>query len=173
MLICQVLVGATFAYATWTKLRSRTAYREFAGSVRAFRLLPRRLENPAAVTFVAAELAAGAAVVVPSTAAVGFSLAAALLALFSGAIVATILRGRRVFCRCFGASEHRAGWPQVIRNALLLAASVTGLIGSLVPRPAPAPAELAVACTAGIAGALLISRFDDIVDLFRSSSTPL
>ena len=53
---------------------------------------------------------------------------AALLAAFSAWMLSVLFRGLQVQCSCFGPSGAAVGWPQLARNALLVAIALTGLL---------------------------------------------
>jgi hypothetical protein len=62
------------------------------------------------------------------------------------------------------------GMRHVVRNCLLGAIPVTGVAADVEP---PAPIDFPVVLLASIAGAVvavLVTRFDDIVDLFRATA---
>jgi hypothetical protein len=63
------------------------------------------------------------------------------------------------------------GMRHVVRNCLLGAIAVIGVAADLEP---PAPVDFPVVLLASIAGAVvavLVTRFDDIVDLFRATAS--
>jgi Methylamine utilisation protein MauE len=164
---CRCLIGLVFAVAAASKLSGRTAFGEFAGSVRAMRLLQRRFVVP-----VAGAIAAGEGVVALAMAlapAAGFALAAALLLLVTGATFVTIRRGARVRCRCFGASASPLSYRHMVRNSLLLAIAAAGLAGAAGGAGPAHPAGALVAAGAGLVGGAILVRFDDIIDLYRAS----
>jgi hypothetical protein len=132
----RLLLVLTFAASAASKVRSRDAFAAFAGSLGALGLLPRAGVLPIAVALVAAEAAAAALLLPEATAVAGLALAAALLAGFSVVILVVTRRGVQAPCRCFGASTRPLGYPHAARNALLAAA------------------------------ALLVVRFDDVLELF-------
>jgi len=88
----------------------------FAASIADYRLVPERLSYPAAVTFVAAEIAIGCTLLLPATGAMPAVAASGLIALYSLAVAANLARGRRqIDCGC-----ARPGAPQPLRGALLV-----------------------------------------------------
>lgn len=97
----------------------------FAAAIAGYRLLPPRLERPAAVGFVTTELALACALLMPGTRPAAALGAAALLALYSLAIGWNLARGRRAIdCGCGGPLGRRAiSEALVVRNGLLMAAA--------------------------------------------------
>lgn len=95
---------------------------------------------------------------------------------FTVAIVVALRRGRRVPCRCFGASAVPVGPGHLARNAVLLAAATAGAVqagavqagaGTVLAGLGPA-GFVAVALAAG-AAAVLLSAIGEIAGLFTSS----
>jgi ABC-type microcin C transport system permease subunit YejB len=159
---CRCAVGLVFLVAVAGKVRGRSTFDAFAGSVRA--LLPMaRYHRQLASAVVAAEAAVPVLLALPTTARAGAAWAAVVLLAFTAAVVAALRRGPGVPCRCFGASTVPLGRRHVVRNALLLAA----VAGAAFPVPtAGHPAGTALALFAGGCAALVITRFDEITDLF-------
>ncbi|WP_086851162.1 MauE/DoxX family redox-associated membrane protein [Amycolatopsis kentuckyensis] len=156
------LIAVVFAASSLSKLRD---FRGFARSVPALVPMPARWVRPVAVAVVAAEL--GSAVLVPVTAVGGFVLATALLLAFTAAIAASLRRGRRAPCRCFGATETPIGPRHLVRNTLLICFAV---LGALAPEHLPSVAGAAVAFAAGVVVAVLVIAMDDIAVVFARSS---
>ncbi|XVQ81944.1 MauE/DoxX family redox-associated membrane protein [Microbispora siamensis] len=161
---CATLIAVVFAASAVSKLRD---FPGFARSLPALAPVGARLVRPLALLVVAAETATPILLAVPGATSYGFALACALLIAFTAAIVAALQRGRQAACRCFGAPSGPVGRRHLVRNGTLLAGA---FLGGLAPQGPPAPAGLAVAATAGVAGAILIISFDDVVDLFARSS---
>jgi hypothetical protein len=170
VLAARALLVAIFVVSLASKVRSRTAYREFAGSVVALGAAPRRWSGPVAQGAVAAEAVTVALLLLPHTTTIGFATAAGLLAAFTVVIILAMRRANRVPCRCFGASSTPVGAPHVVRNLVLLAAAGTGLLapsGQL-----PSPAGIVVAVTAAAVAALFVVRIDDVAALFGPGVEP-
>ena len=165
---CRLLIAVVFAVAAGAKLSSRSGFAEFAASVRDLRLLPRPLATPVAVAVVAAEGAVVAAMAVAPAA--GFVLAAALLTAVTAAAVAAMRHGRRVPCRCFGASGRPLGPRHVARNAVLLAAAAAGFAGlATAGASAVRPAGAVLAALAGLVAGAVVVRLDDVIDLYAQA----
>jgi Methylamine utilisation protein MauE len=95
--------------------RSQSVVREFAS-------VPRALAPFAVLAVAAAELLAGALLLMPAHRAVGGVLAASIWAAYLGLMMRAIAQGRRdVDCGCsFGISHRPLGAFQVARNAVLV-----------------------------------------------------
>ncbi|WP_086821705.1 MauE/DoxX family redox-associated membrane protein [Allokutzneria sp. NRRL B-24872] len=171
---CAVLLSVVFGVSAANKLGG-ARWRAFVASTGLLRLLPPSSRTWAAGAVVVAESAiatalAGAAVLGdPVSGIAGFAGAAALLVVFTAAIVISLRRGDRTPCHCFGASAVQLGWPHVMRNFVLLIVAGAGLTAAA----AGGAAQPAVALVSGVAGGafgLLLVRFDDLVDLFRPAT---
>jgi uncharacterized membrane protein YphA (DoxX/SURF4 family) len=169
VLACRVLLALVLLAAALGKLRSRDALTGFRASVRDLGLLPDGWVRPAASAVIAGELAAPALLAVPATTGAGFAVAAVVLASFTAAVLAAVLRRRRVRCRCFGASGGPLGVPHVVRNAALSAAAAGAGWASLGLGPAGLePAGVVLALGAAAVVGLLVIVFDDLVSLFAA-----
>ncbi|MGW3996868.1 MauE/DoxX family redox-associated membrane protein [Amycolatopsis sp. NPDC004772] len=156
------LIAVVFAASSFSKLRD---FRGFARSVPALVPMPARWVTPVSVAVVGTELASAVLVLVTPIA--GFALATALLLAFTAAIAASLRRGRRAPCRCFGATESPIGPRHLVRNTLLICSAV---LGALAPEHLPSVAGAAVAFAAGVVVAVLVIAMDDIAVLFARSS---
>jgi len=114
---CRCLLAMTLLVAVAGKLRSRHALAGFRYSIEALRLVPRGWSGAIAAAVIAGELAVPALLAVPATVPAGFLGAAALFGAFTVSILATLGRGTRASCRCFGASSRPLGPPHVARGA--------------------------------------------------------
>ncbi|WP_328855647.1 hypothetical protein OHB01_17295 [Microbispora hainanensis] len=173
---CRLLTGIVFLMSAVSKLRGRTAYEEFTAAIRALVPLLRLPARPVAALVVTAEAAVAPLLAWPPTVLAGFCLALGLLVAFTVAIVVALRRGRRVPCRCFGASAVPVGPGHLARNAVLLAAATAGAVqagavqagaGTVLAGLGPA-GFVAVALAAG-AAAVLLSAIGEIAGLFTSS----
>jgi len=170
-----------FTASAASKVRSGAAYRAFADSLRP--LLPVRLMGPAAAAVTAAEtvivlgltwsLVAVTAGWAGARAGAGLVLVLAgllMTALTSGVVLA-VARRTQVRCACFGVAERPLGPRHIVRNSILLAGSLAALLslafGQAQP---PSVGGAAVAVAAGLVGALVLIRLDDLIDLFQPIS---
>ena len=165
---CRALLCVVFLVAVVSKLSGRRAFAEFKQSVYSMRLVPSFLGTQAAVATVVCEALITVLLAIPTraTGLAGFSLAAALLAVFAVGITFSVRRGNNQPCRCFGRSSTPLGKLHVWRNIFLV---FTALIGSITTTLPSGPAELAPTITAAFAGLIaggIVVSLDDIVYLF-------
>lgn len=165
---CRLMLLTVFAIALWSKISGRDAWEEFVQSIRTMAVVRDALAVPAALATVAAEGGVIVLAAVPLRWAgwAAFVLAAGLLTCLTIAVVRVIRRGAAVACRCFGASQTPMGVPHVVRNLILVAVALLGLVGSV----GPGHADLAMGVVVGIFGAvlgLLMARWDDLVSLVK------
>ncbi len=94
---------------------------EFRGAVENYRVLPNWLAAPAAAAIPMLEAAGAAAMLITALRPFAVVTLAAMLALFTGAVVVNLMRGRRdIDCGCFGtALRQRLSGALVARNAAL------------------------------------------------------
>lgn len=168
---CRGLLAAVFLVAVVGKVRSRAAFSAFAASLADVSLLPVRLRRAAAVGVTAAEAVAAILLLTPLTeaAVAGFALAFALLAVFAAAVALALRRGEAIRCLCFGSDAGAMDRSHVVRNAVLAAVALTGLISSLTSTAAAAPAGLIGAAGAGVVLGALATRWDDLRYLLSHS----
>ncbi len=142
----RMTVAVILALAAVHALRDRAA---FAGIVEQYRIAPRRLALLAARILPLLELAAAAALVLPSTSRAGGVLGLGLMALFTGAVAVNIARGRvSIDCGCGGASGQRLSAGLVLRNLVIMS-------GLAVALAAPAQGIVNGVTTIGVTGASL------------------
>ncbi|MEU8172870.1 MauE/DoxX family redox-associated membrane protein [Microbispora hainanensis] len=165
---CRLLTGIVFLMSAVSKLRGRAAYEEFTAATRALVRLPAR---PVAALVVTAEAAVAPLLAWPPTVLAGFCLALGLLVAFTVAIAVALRRGRRVSCRCFGASAVPVGPGHLVRNAVFLAAAAAGAVqaGAGTVLAGLGPAGFAAVALAAGAAAVLLSAIGEIAGLFTSS----
>jgi hypothetical protein len=116
-------LGLLFGSATWHKLRAPAG---FAAAVRAYRLVPERAVVPVAGVLVLSEAMTTGLLLGPASYRLGAALAAALSALYAGAIAANLARGRRdLDCGCAAPGARRpVSAALVVRNVVLIAAAL-------------------------------------------------
>jgi hypothetical protein len=171
---CRGLIGLIFFLSAASKIKSRASSAEFFAVTR--KLLRVFAGRPWATPLVtrvtgfaviSMELAILIALTIPSLARLGFGIALVALLMFSSAIAAAMHRGVRMSCACFGRSTTPLGVPHLVRNIILAVAAITGLVlGAERPETA-SPEALLVPVLAALATALVLIRFDDLVDLFK------
>jgi len=170
---------AVFAVSSWSKLRGLAA---FEASLGAMRLVPTRFVRPVAAAVCGSEAVVAVGLLVGlwhrGVALVALAAAGLLLAVLTAAVVIVLRRGTVARCACFGGSGQRLRRAHVVRNGLLLL--VMAAAAALVARGtdtagAAGPPATALGAFAGGVGALLLTRLDELVDLFapeRVTSNP-
>jgi putative oxidoreductase len=128
------LLGATFLWASVTKVPDMAA---FAESVANYRIVPPSLVPVVAAAVVGVEIAAGVALILNVWARAAALLLAALLAVFTVGLASALARGIDLACGCFGGTDA-ATWWTVLRDVALLAWAL-GVAASSRAAPAPAP----------------------------------
>ena len=127
----QILVGAMLGWAALGKLGDIPA---LARDVHHFRLAPIAMENWIAMTLPWIELTAAASLLLGLRARAGSLVAAALLGVFTAAVVLALARGLDIACGCFGtAAASHVGTAKLLENVAWLGLAVVGV---LPPRPA-------------------------------------
>ncbi|MFG1882947.1 MauE/DoxX family redox-associated membrane protein [Micromonospora sp. NPDC049102] len=170
-LTARLLLALVFVVAVIGKLRSRTVFAEFVGSVRQFGV-PARWAPSTAHVAVAVEAAVVILLAVPRTVPAGLLLAAGLLGVLTAAIVGALRRGARPACRCFGAGDAPVGGRHVARNLALATVALLGLLGwATGTGTGPPPSAPTVLFAVGVAVPLaaVVIRLDDLVALFTPS----
>ncbi|MFI7633495.1 MauE/DoxX family redox-associated membrane protein [Nonomuraea sp. NPDC049400] len=171
---CRGLIGVVFLLSAASKITSRAAAVEFFGVIR--RLLrifagqpwaTRSATKATGFAVISMELAVPFALAIPSLARLGFGTALVALLMFSCAIAAAIHRGVRMSCACFGRSTTPLGVPHLVRNGILSVAAITGLVLGAGRPVTASPQALLVPVLAALVTALVLIRFDDLVDLFK------
>lgn len=156
------LLMLVFAVAVISKLRSASAFREFADS----------LSTLGARRFAGAVVAAETATVVLLAIPVGWGylLVIALLTVFIAGIARAIRAGQPVACRCFGAGGRKLGPTHIVRNSLLVLIAAIGLgSGLLTSGPLDSLALAGIAAAGGAVLSLLFIRWDDMVFLVSTT----
>ncbi|NOK60023.1 MAG: hypothetical protein GFH27_549291n216 [Chloroflexi bacterium AL-W] len=124
LVFCQIVVGCVFAFSAVGKVRDMRAFEE---SIQGFQLVPKVTVKPAAILFVIVEIVVVILLIVGGTALFwGFVLASLLLALFSGALFSVLQRKLDVSCGCFGASEQRVSYYDMVRNGGFMVCAIGG-----------------------------------------------
>jgi Methylamine utilisation protein MauE len=172
-LFCRVFIGMVFAISAVSKIRgfesfvpaTRTLVEAALPQLRLGRLGLRAVAS----TILATETAICLLVVVSPWWPLGLAAASLLLTIFTAAIALALHRGVRAPCRCFGGSATPLRRRHLFRNALLLAVTAAGL--ALPHRMESDPAGSAVTIAVAVVTAVVISRLDDITELFATPTT--
>jgi Methylamine utilisation protein MauE len=162
---CQGLLVVVFLASATGKLRGRRSLRAFADSLVSLRLVRTARALPVAVAVAVAEAATAVLLVAPGSRQVGLTAAAVLMTVLTAGVAVVLVRGTAAPCRCFGVSVTPLSARHLVRNVLLTAAAVLGL---LAPGGASPPGAV-VAVAAGVLGGILVTILDDVADLFGPS----
>ena len=124
--VLRVFLGGLFLYSSIHKIQSPD---EFAIAIRGYKLLPVGLTNLFALFVAWSEAVVGIMLilgVMTKKAAGGVFL---LLAMFTVAILTTVIRGMAIDCGCFSnEGGHPTTFPLVIRNLFLIAAAAITML---------------------------------------------
>jgi hypothetical protein len=174
---CAAVIAVVFGFAAVGKLRDSGSWTDFVTTTRSMLPTRRLPARPVAVAVVGGEIAAAclavAAIVTGATlvATLAFAVAAVLLASFVDGIARVLRSGRTVRCRCFGSTGAEFGRTHLVRNGLLLATVVIGLVVTLTGAAAPLGAATFVAAAAGATGGLLVAHWDELTYLVSPSTS--
>jgi hypothetical protein len=163
---CRAALAFVFLIACTSKIHSRRSYREFRDSLNDLGLSSAGLLRALSLGIPAAEGGTVILLAIDRASWWGLIAAAVLVGSFTAGIAAAGARGRVVRCRCFGDSGAPSGSPHILRNGVLLAAAVTGILAGLAPGgPVRAPAVV-FAVGLGLIAAGLFLRWDELAFLF-------
>ncbi|MGL5857961.1 MAG: MauE/DoxX family redox-associated membrane protein [Angustibacter sp.] len=192
ILFCAATLGVVFSVALAGKL-SRAGFSEFRESIT--QLWPGRspLSRSAcyavastvvvAEGFVVATLASSTMVTIASEpvsalASSGFAVATALLVVFAAVHLVALQRKRTVRCACFGRTNTTVGPISLVRSAVLIVVAVVGFgstagrgLSALTAGELSGWSAIPAVVVGGVCGILLV-HLDDLVDLFKLTSTP-
>ncbi len=130
VLLCRLVVGGVFVYASLNKLAEPAA---FAEAIHHYRLVPYALLHPSAHLLPVVELVAGVSLILGWFRRGGALLCAVMLVIFIAAITSALVRGLDISCGCFNTDAgHGVGLDLLWRDALLLLLCLPPL---LVGRP--------------------------------------
>jgi len=165
-LACRVAVGTVFAASFFTKVRGRAAWLSFQSWLARLPLPYVKLKTTS-LAVAATEAIVMVLVIIPATAIEGLAVSAALAAVLTGGLILSLRRGSREPCHCFGSSSDPLSWQHVARNVLLLTVALAGVACSALRSTASPASGVAMAAFAGLAVALCVLFFTDIVALGR------
>ncbi len=165
---CRIVIGVVFAWSFAGKVRDVPA---FARTISRFRLLPGRLQRPAAVACLGSELAvAGAMLLGGGLLEWGFLLAALMLAVLCIALASVLMRKIRTSCNCFGASDRPVSPYDLVRNAGFIACAFGGYsLYAAAPGRLTAPGVLEWGLAGVVAAVFVVVwvQVGEIVQLYR------
>jgi putative oxidoreductase len=116
--LLRVYVGGVFIYASMYKINYPG---EFAETIASYQLVPFWAVNPMALIMPWAELVSGILMVLGIRTKSAAAMIGGLLAVFSAAILITLLRGIPIGCGCFTSVEDPLGWDTLLRDLIWLA----------------------------------------------------
>ena len=118
VLLCRLIIGGIFIYASLDKLAHPQA---FAESIHHYRIVPYALLHPSALWLPMVEFVLGAALVLGIWRRGAALLAAVLLAVFMVAIASALLRNLDISCGCFNTDGgHGVGLTLLWRDLIML-----------------------------------------------------
>jgi len=120
-LVLRIALGAIFAYAAWTKLR--TPWELFAMSIDSYQVLPLKLVELVARTLPWFELALGLLLIAGYWLRSAATATALLLAFFFSLMVRAYATGMEINCGCFGTGDP-ISWKTLLRDGSMMAAAI-------------------------------------------------
>lgn len=117
-LFLRVYVGGVFIYASMYKINYPA---EFAEIIAAYQLIPYWAVNLVALIMPWTELVAGVLLVLGIRTKSAAAVIAAMLVVFSLAILITLLRGIPIGCGCFTSVDEPLNWGNLARDLMWLA----------------------------------------------------
>lgn len=166
LMFCRIAIAAIFAWSALGKLRDLRGFRD---AITAFRLLPRDWSAPLAWGIVGGEVTVVLLMLsgVPALLGMGFTLAVGLLALFAVALIAALRRSLAVSCNCFGGSEQRISWYDVVRNALLSGCCLLGGWLLTLPQRGLTIEETLLLGVMALGFVVLVTHVEDVLETLR------
>ena len=164
----RAVLAVVFAVAAFEKGSTLPRIRLFADSLGSIepRLFSSRVRRLGGATGVAlAEAATCVLLIIPSTSLAGLCVALALLLSF-GAVIARVLRsGRAARCQCFGAAGTPFSVSHMVRNCIIAAVALIGIVSQVATGPMPALPNYhgALAGGLGLLVGIGMTRWDDLV----------
>lgn len=113
------------------KARSRAAFTAFADSLAGFGLRGTGLQARTAGIVIAAEGAAAVLIALPFTAIWGLAAGGLIITVFTAKAAMARRQGLRPVCNCFGFSKSALGARHIMRNGLIIAVAMAGLLAEL------------------------------------------
>jgi hypothetical protein len=144
-----------FVASFTSKVRSRAAFAVFAESLDGFGIRGTRPQARTAGIVIMAEAAAAALVALPFTVTWGLAASGLIITVFTAQAGIARRQGLRPVCNCFGSGRSALGARHLVRNGLIIAVAISGLLAEFAggrASLAAAPAVLAagIAVIAGI-----------------------
>lgn len=166
LVLCRWAIGLAF---TMSAAGKATAMASFRSALADFGVVSDSLSGAAAMTTVGAEvLVVGLVAAGGRFAVVGFSLALALLAVFSATLAVALRKKAEVNCNCFGPGERHVSRYDLARNAVLGMGCAGGLWG--YGASSGGHPVLVLVLLAGLMAAAFVVitiNLEDVVELLR------
>ena len=122
---CRITIGLVFAASFLGKARNFASYER---TIIGFNIVPRQLARVAAILLLGGELAVLVLISMGDfLLAIGFSLAVALLLIFTGALISVLVRRICTSCNCFGESDKLITPFDILRNVGFILCALVGL----------------------------------------------
>lgn len=135
--LCRFLLTIVLTTSAFGKTAE---FRGFVASLADGLGMPASLGRPVALGVVGGEWLAAAGLMLGGTLGrAGAGLALLMFTAFSAWMLAAIVSGRRLACRCFGRAAHPVSWLDLARNALYIAAAAFCLFHHSAPLSASGP----------------------------------
>jgi hypothetical protein len=167
-----VLLGLVLAASLVNKVRGRAAVRAFADALAGLRFASGRVALPLALFIIGVEASAGALLAYPATYLGGLLSVTALMATYAVAVAVVLRRDVRAPCGCFGSAGDRPlGYPQLVRNLLLVAVGIVGVATGAQSDHPLHPGGVVVTIAGTTLAAIVVIRLDDLVDLLAPPTT--
>ncbi|MBB5624596.1 MauE/DoxX family redox-associated membrane protein [Sphaerisporangium krabiense] len=165
----RLLLGCVLLVAGVSKVRSASARRDFAASIRDLGLARGRTATVLGTGVAMAEVGVAALLVIPAPDGarhgIGPAAAAVLLSAFTAVVWRALRRGAPASCRCFGSGGGAFRRDHLWRNILLCLLAVGALAAELAPATPPVTLDgwlcAAFAAVVGAGLALPVIHWDD------------
>lgn len=155
-----------FAASFTSKVRSRTAFAAFADSLAGFGVRSSRLQARTAGIVITAEAVAAALVALPFTVIWGLACGGLIITVFTAQASIASRHGLRPVCNCFGSSKSAFGARHIMRNGLIIAVAIAGLLAeSASGRTHLAVAPVVLATGIAVIAGMGIVVWDDLAAL--------
>jgi Methylamine utilisation protein MauE len=162
----RAMLFVIFVASFTSKMRSRTAFAAFADSLAGFGIRSTRLQAGTAGIVISAEAAAAFLVALPFTVTWGLAAGGLIITAFTAQASIARRQGLRPVCKCFGSATSAFGATHIMRNGLIIAVAIAGLLAEAAggrTHLAAAPVVLATG-VAVLAGAGVVV-WDDLAAL--------
>jgi hypothetical protein len=154
------LLATVFGIAFFSKVRDISKFQQVRTSIQKLTMLSTPTAMLVTLLLVICEGTTATLLALPLAPRVGFALATGLLVLLTAVVIRAVRGGVLVECRCFGRSGSLMGNAMIVRNLLLMAFAVPGIILSPTT-PTTDLVYLALALIVGCILAVFFTRYYD------------